>query len=56
MKKYYDNLEDNVAFERCIDVMTKMILRHGPQVLKQLEQNSSEGRVDDKSVSDEKVS
>lgn len=37
MKKYYDNAKDNVAFERCIDVMARLIERYGPQVLEQQE-------------------
>lgn len=33
MNKYYDNTEYNAAFDRCIDVMTKIILKYGNQVL-----------------------
>lgn len=35
MKKYYDNAKDNAAFDRCIDVMARLMQRYGPQVLKQ---------------------
>ncbi|MCD8085023.1 MAG: hypothetical protein LUF28_01600 [Clostridiales bacterium] len=41
MKKYYDNIEDNVAFERCIDVMAQLILKYGPQVLEKKKNPSS---------------
>lgn len=33
MNKYYDNAEYNAAFDRCIDVMAKIILKYGNQVL-----------------------
>lgn len=33
MDKYYTNAEYNAAFDRCIDVMTKIILKYGNQVL-----------------------
>ena len=41
MKKYYDNIEDNVAFERCIDVMAQLILKYGPQVLEKKKKPNS---------------
>ena len=30
---YYDEPKDNIAFERCIDVMSKLMLKYGPDVL-----------------------
>ncbi len=33
MDKYYTNAEYNATFDRCIDVMTKIILKYGNQVL-----------------------
>ena len=33
MKKYYEDAKDNAAFDRCIDVMTRMVLKYGPKVL-----------------------
>lgn len=33
-KKYYDDPKENAAFERCVDVMTELILKYGP-VIKQ---------------------
>ena len=37
MIKYYEDAKYNAAFERCIDVMARMIQRYGNQVLKQQE-------------------
>ena len=37
MKKYYEDAGYNAAFERCIDVMTKLILKYGPQVLERID-------------------
>ena len=34
---YYDNPKDNTAFERCIDVMSRLILKYGPDVLDKIE-------------------
>ena len=42
MEKYYDDLKDNAAFERCIDVMTSMILKYGPAVLERQERERKE--------------
>ena len=33
MDKYYTNAEYNAAFDRCIDVLTEIILKYGNQVL-----------------------
>ena len=37
MTKYYDDPKHNAAFARCIDVMTKLILKYGPQVLERID-------------------
>ena len=29
---YYDDPKDNTAFERCIDVISKLMLKYGPDV------------------------
>ena len=29
-KKYYDDAKENAAFERCVDVVTSLILKYGP--------------------------
>ena len=31
-KKYYDHAKENVAFERCVDVVTALILKYGPAI------------------------
>lgn len=33
MKKYYDDPKYNAAFDRCIDVMAKLMLKYGSDVL-----------------------
>ena len=33
MEKYYTNAEYNATLDRCIDVMAKLILKYGNQVL-----------------------
>ena len=39
---YYDDPKDNTAFERCIDVMSRLILKYGPDVLDKIEQEKWE--------------
>lgn len=34
---YYDDPKDNTAFERCIDVMSRLILKYGPDMLERVE-------------------
>ena len=34
---YYDDPKDNTAFERCIDVMSRLMLKYGPDVLDKIE-------------------
>ena len=31
-KKYYDDAKENAAFERCVDVVTSLILKYGPAI------------------------
>ena len=31
-KKYYDDVKENAAFERCVDVVTALILKYGPAI------------------------
>ena len=33
MSKYYDDPKYNAAFDRCVDVMAKMVLKYGPDLL-----------------------
>ena len=42
MEKYYDDPKYNAAFDRCIDVMTSMILKYGPAVLERQERERKE--------------
>ena len=35
LSKIYDDPKYNAAFDRCIDVMTKLMLKYGKQVLEQ---------------------
>ena len=35
LSKIYDNPKYNAAFDRCIDVMAKLMQKYGTQVLKQ---------------------
>ena len=39
---YYDDPKDNTAFERCIDVMSRLILKYGPDVLNKIEREKWE--------------
>lgn len=39
MKKYYENREDNIAFERWVDVTARLMVKYGPALLKRLEEN-----------------
>lgn len=31
-KKYYEDAKENVAFERCVDVITSLIVKYGPSI------------------------
>ena len=35
MSKIYKNAKDNAAFDRCVDVMARLMLKYGNQVLEQ---------------------
>ena len=37
MKKYYENGKYNAAFERCIDVMARLMQKYGPELLRDME-------------------
>ena len=36
MKKYYDNEQYDLAFDRWLNLMAELILKHGPAVLEKL--------------------
>ena len=40
MQKYYEDVKYNAAFERCVDVMARLIEKYGHQGLKKLEQDT----------------
>ena len=44
MKKYYENDQYNLAFDRWLNLMAELIIRHGPEVLKKLQKQNSEWR------------
>ena len=35
---YYTDPKDNAAFERCIDVMSRLILKYGSDILEKIDQ------------------
>ena len=37
LKPYYEEAKYNAAFDRCVDVMARMIQKYGPQILDKLE-------------------
>ena len=39
---YYDDPKGNTAFERCIDVMNRLMLKYGPDVLDKIEREKWE--------------
>lgn len=40
MQKYYEDAKYNAAFERCVDVMARLIEKYGHRVLEKLEQDT----------------
>ena len=40
MTKYYEETKYNAAFERCVDVMARLIEKYGHQVLEKLQQDT----------------
>ncbi|MDO5392014.1 MAG: hypothetical protein Q4F24_13130 [Eubacteriales bacterium] len=42
MKKYYEEAKYNAAFDRCVDVMSRLLLKYGSQALEKLEQDVSQ--------------
>lgn len=35
LSKIYENAKDNAAFDRCVDVMVRLMVKYGNQVLEQ---------------------
>jgi hypothetical protein len=44
-ESYYDDPKYNIAFERCIDVMSRLIMKYGPALLDKMEQESLEKKI-----------
>ena len=42
MKNYYENDQYNLAFDRWLNLMAELIIRHGPEVMKKLQIQNSE--------------
>lgn len=38
LNRYYNDPKDNAAFERCADIMAKLMLKYGLQVLEKLDE------------------
>ena len=41
MKKYYENDQYNLAFDRWLNLMAELIIKHGPEVMKKLRVQNS---------------
>lgn len=44
MKRYYENDQYNLAFDRWLNLMTELILKHGPAVLQELKKQNGDWR------------
>ena len=42
MKKYYEEAKYNAAFDRCMDVMSRLLIKYGNQALEKLGQDASQ--------------
>ena len=36
-ESYYEDPKDNIAFERCIEVMSRLIMKYGPGLLEKMD-------------------
>ena len=43
MSKVYDDPKYNAAFDRCVDVMTRLLQKYGPQLLGQMQETAKDG-------------
>lgn len=46
MTKLYENAKEKAAFDRCIDVMSKLMQKYGKQVLQQHEKDMRTNETD----------
>ena len=42
---YYDDPKDNLAFERCIEVMSRLMMKYGPALLEKMEREKLEALI-----------
>ena len=42
--KVYDDPKYNAAFDRCVDVMARLLQKYGPQLLGQMQETEKDGR------------
>ena len=45
MSKVYDDPKYNAAFDRCVDVMARLLQKYGPQLLGQMQVAEKDGRI-----------
>ena len=41
--KYYEEAKYNAAFDRCVDVMARLLQKCGPQLLEQMQETAKDG-------------
>ena len=44
MSKVYDDPKYNAAFDRCVDVMARLLQKYGPQLLGQMQETEKDGK------------
>ena len=45
MSKVYDDSKYNAAFDRCVDVMARLLQKYGPQLLGQMQVTEKDDRI-----------
>lgn len=48
MSKVYDDPKYNAAFDRCVDVMARLLQKYGPQLLGQMQDDCTQSAVSGK--------
>ena len=44
-ESYYDDPKDNLAFERCIEIMSRLMIKYGPGLLEQMDRERLKGLI-----------
>ena len=44
LSKVYDDPKYNAAFDRCVDVMARLLQKYGPHLLGQMQETEKDGR------------